>query len=712
MRSSTRRISSLLICALMLGITAGGLAAEPPPAAGALLERALAGPLADVEEIVFAVREFGTDPHWYANFGYWSSDPQKMMYGPDGGRLVKLNIRNGETEVLIDDPRGSVRDVTVDYDGRTILFSYRRGGSRHFHLHEIRSDGTGLRQITDGPYDDIEATYLPCGDIVFCSTRCHRWVSCWHTQVAVLYRADRDGGNLRPISSNPEQDNTPAVLPDGRILYTRWEYIDRNQVTFHHLWTANPDGTSQMVLFGNMHPGTVMIDAKAIPESDKLAVIFSPGHGMTEHAGELTIVDPRAGPDVQPQARAVKGAPRRVRDAFPLSEEWHLVARGPDLVLVDASAGRHEVIHSLPAADRARRMQVNEPWPLRPRRREPLIPDRADPSSEKGILLLQNVRRGRNMDGVESGEIRKLLVIETLPKPVNFSGGPDLVSWLGTFTLERILGTVPVEPDGSAAIELPAHRPVFFVALDEDDLAVKRMQSFVSVMPGEVTSCVGCHEDRILTPEAGRDHVLLALRRPPSRIEPIDGVPEVIDFPRDVQPVLDRRCVPCHDFDRSEGDVVLSGDRGLHFSHSYWTLLMRGQIADGRNAYGNRPPRSIGSSASRLMQKIDGSHHEVELPEAERRLIRLWLETGAVYAGTYAALGTSTVPAGGLLPAAYDVVARRCQQCHALPSSPDAGRKIPLAAAPASGAHYQRVVREDEPAARFAVNCLFNFTRP
>ena len=136
----------------------------------------------------------------------------------------------------------------------------------------------------------------PDGDIVFVSTRCKRWVNCWLTQVAIMHRCDRDGRNIRPISSNNEQDNTPWPLADGRILYTRWEYVDRSQVDYHHLWTENPDGTGQMVWYGNLHPGTVMIDAKPIPGSDKVVAIFSPGHGQPEHAGAICVVDPAQAP--------------------------------------------------------------------------------------------------------------------------------------------------------------------------------------------------------------------------------------------------------------------------------------------------------------------------------------------------------------------------------------------------------------------------------
>jgi hypothetical protein len=227
------------------------------------------------------------------------------------------------------------------------------------------------------------------------------------------------------------------------------------------------------------------------------------------------------------------------------------------------------------------------------------------------------------MAGINPGEIRKLLVLESLPKPINYTGGMDPLSYGGTFTLVRILGTVPVEADGSACFELPANRAFFFVALDESSLSVKRMQSFCSVAPGEVLSCVGCHENRSQSYQAGRD--LAALRRPPSPVTPAAGLPEVIDFPRDVQPILDRRCARCHDTDRPTGatrpeegpragGVLLSGDRGPMFSHSYFELTIRRQFSDGRDdPRSNYPPRALGSTASPLLKKLDGEHYGVRM---------------------------------------------------------------------------------------------------
>ena len=638
-----------------------------PVEPGEMLKRYLDSPAADFDEIVFAQRVSGRD-HWYGNFGHYCDDShytdgalikrdgKRFAFG-EGSRLCRLNLRTGELKVLLDDPLGGIRDPNVHCDGTKILFSYRRGGTEAYHLYEIKADESDLRQLTDGPDNDIEPIYLPDGGILFCSSRCHRFVPCWRTQVAVLYRCDSDGKNIRMVSNNAEQENTPWMLPDGRVLFMRWEYVDRNQLTFHHLWTVNPDGTGLMVYFGNQDPldRAALLDAKPIPGTDKTVVSFSPGHGRSEHLGYISIIDPSGGPDASDKLRHI--SKRSLRDPYPLAENLFLVADDRGIYLMD-DRGTIETVFTPDLRDCG--LPVHEPRPLRSRPREPVMPRRDQADDNTGYLFLSDIYEGRNMDGVRRGEIAKLLVLEQLPKPANFSGGQEPLTIGGTFTLERVLGTVPVEPDGSAYFEVPAVRSVFFVALDEKDMAVKRMQSFVTVQPGETTSCVGCHEHRVQAPHDRSALTLQAIRRRPSRIQPFDGVPDVFDFARDIQPILDRECVECHNADRRDGGVELWGGRTPRYTTSYWTMFTNALVSDGRNGLGNRPPRTIGSSASRLMTLIDGSHHDARLSERERTIVRLWIETGAVYPGTYAALGTGMYT----VDFPHEVFRRRCAECH------------------------------------------------
>ncbi len=697
------------------GGSIGRLLAGAIVAAG-LMSGTAAANAEDLDEIIFAVRQAGAGGHWYENFGYYAFGEDQKVYGAMG-QLCRLSVRTGKLQLLVDDPQGSVRDPQVHYDGRKILFSYRRGKSDHYHLYEIHADGTALKQLTSGEFDDIEPTYLPDGRISFCSSRCRRWVNCWLTQVAVMHCCDADGKNIHPVSANIEHDNTPWPMPDGRVLYTRWEYVDRSRVAFHHLWTANPDGTGQTIFYGNMHPRTLMIDAKPIPGTDgQVVAIFSPGHGRSEHTGAVAVVTPKRGPDDEGSVRRINAAPE-FRDPYPISADQFLVATGAQVVMMDG-AGNTREIYRLPEASSRAGAQCHEPRPLRSRTRERVIPRRTDFHQPTGRLVLQDVHVGRRMEGVKQGEIKKLLVLETLAKPVNFSGKMMPMSFGGTYTLERVLGTVPVEPDGSAYMELPALRSFFFVALDENNNSVKRMHSFLMVMPGETIGCIGCHEQRTRSSfDSGRS-VLQALRRPPSPIAPLAGIPEVFDFPRDIQPILDAHCVKCHNHDRRDGRVVLGGDRGPIFSHSYYTLTALGYVSDGRDrVVANAPPRSVGTSASPLMRLLDGSHYDAQLSSHERDMIRYWIESAAPYPGTYAALGTGMI--GGFPRskldtsdrkwpgsiAAAEAIGRRCTGCH------DQSMPLPKYLSDNLGLVLSNPDFDDV-RVRFSRHLMFNLSRP
>jgi cytochrome c553 len=359
-----------------------------------------------------------------------------------------------------------------------------------------------------------------------------------------------------------------------------------------------------------------------------------------------------------------------------------------------------------------------------PRPCEPLIPDRINPNQPTGRLVLADIYDGRNMAGVRRGEIKKLLVLETLPMPIHYTGGMDPISYGGTFTLERIVGTVPVEADGSAFMELPALRSLFFVALDENDLSVKRMQSFLTVQPGETTSCVGCHEQRTKTPSTSAS-LTMAMRRAPSKIEPIPELPDVIDFPRDVQPILDALCVNCHGYEKTPGGGprpgggVLTGDRGPMFSHSYYMLTIASLFSDGRNQpRSNYAPRTLGSASSRLLTLLDGAHYSVKATAAQKKLLRLWIESGAAYPGTYAALGTGMIgnyaenqpinmdwdwPA---TRAAAPVIAQRCAGCHDQP-----GRLLPRSLSDERGVSFWQPELGD-PRLNTSRHIVFNLSRP
>ncbi len=666
------------------------------------------------DEVVFALRKPATDPHWYANFGYYADNSCRYPFPlGSGGGIYAYNVVTKTVRTIIEDPKGCFRDPQVHYDGKRIVFSYLPAGKYHYSLYVINSDGTGLKRLTgvgeDEPlklpegvvpstsnefrtsaaplgnardfappgWDDYEPTWLPDDSIIFCSTRAKRYVGCWLTHVGTLHKLYPDG-TIRELSCNVEQDNTPWVLENGQIVYMRWEYVDRSQVDYHHLWTMGQDGTRQMVLYGNLHPSTSMLGPKPIPDAEggKIVCTFSPWHGYPEHYGYVTVVDPRQGPDAQEAAKRISRS-RNFSDPWAFSEERFMAASYDRLVLMD-ERGRELTLYQLPKEQKDAGFWIGEPRPLAPRDREPILSDSTDPSDDKGTIALANVYHGRKMGSVKPGSIKKLLIYETLPKPIHYSGGTDQMSIFGTFTLERLLGTVPVAQDGSAYFRVPANRPIFFVALDENERAVKRMHSFTSVLPGEKLSCVGCHEERTETAGADEKNRLLRLMESaPVEIEPIKDVPEVFSFTRDIQPILDKYCLECHNPDREEGGFNISGHWTPLYTIGYAQMTWRRLFGDNRNrAQSNFEPYEIGTGSSRLVKLIEEKHAGVEMSEAEQRVVRLWIDAGANYTGTYA--GEASGGVGYYMEntpvrneknwpetkAMQEAITRRCDVCH------------------------------------------------
>lgn len=655
------------------------------------------------DEILFAVRKPSLDPHWYGNIGYYSFDENRPTFPiGSGGALKVYNLKTRETRTVFEDPKGNIRDPQLHYDGERIVFSYLPEGARHYSLYEIRLDGTNLRRLTgwekereepggedkygartDG-WDDIEPSYLSDDSIVFCSSRVNRYVQCWATQVATVHRCDANGSNVRELSCNVEHDNTPWPLSNGQIAYMRWEYVDRNHLTFHHLWTMNPDGTKQMVYYGNQKPGGVFLDVKPVPDSSKTVAIFSPGHGMKEHYGRIALFSPLYGPDA-PEGVEFVTEKNDFTDPWAFSEEHFLAASRQKIVLVDGE-GRATTVYELPKEETDAGFWIGEPRPVMTRTREPIIADQTNPKELTGTFALSNVYRGRKMGGLKPGTVKELLVYEVLPKPINYSGAMSEISSGGAFAVERLLGRVPVSEDGSAYFNAPALRSLFFVALDENGRCVKRMHSFTSVMPGEKNSCIGCHEDRSEAPTQDDGIRLAQLTRysKPVDLEPVEGVPDIIDYMRDVQPILDKYCLECHNPDREEGGFNISGHWAPLYTIGYQQMSWRELFGDNRvmlpypeHEKSNFDPYEIGSGSSRLLKLIDEGHGGVRMTAPERKMVAFWLDAGATYSSTYFCNSHGSIGCYVLnvnsrddrdwpeLAAYQDVLKRRCDECHA-----------------------------------------------
>jgi len=459
-----------------------------------------------------------------------------------------------------------------------------------YHLFEMNVDGTGRRQLTHGRYDDFDARYLPGGQIVFLSTRKGQflqtsksnsecttraelpdsYVRCGGDNyrpvpVFTLHAIDGDGENLRPLSAFENFEWTPAVARDGRILYTRWDYIDRFNGHFFSLWSTNPDGTNPQLVYGNytVRP-QVVAEAVSVPNSRKLVFTASAHHSIL--GGSLVLLDRNRGTEGDaPLVRLTPEVPFPETEAnidcyyanpWPLSEEHYLVAwsdrhlpphRWVDdtqlnptnalgLYLYDAM-GNLNLLYRDPA------ISSSNPLPLRARARPAVYAGKvASNEGAEGRFLLQDVYQG--LEGVPRGTIKWLRVVAVPPKTQPHMNRPNLgVSREDPGKL--LVGLAAVESDGSAFFRVPSGMPLLFQAVDADGLAVQTMRSLTYVGPGQTLACVGCHESREAAPKANSRAPLAALRGPSKLVAGPAGT-WPLDYAELVQPVLDRACVGCH----------------------------------------------------------------------------------------------------------------------------------------------------------------------
>jgi len=562
---------------------------------------ALANPLLDFDRVLFAKRIPPAFPHMSDQYYGWWSRPGGGIY-----ILERFKTPSPKLRCLTEDfPPGSFVRPDLSHDGKRVLFAYCRFYPEthkmqkidkaklpedvFYKIYEMNIDGTGRRRLTHGRYDDFDGRYLPDGDIVFLSTRKGQSIQCtsrsaaatmeadlpdsyvrcggdnWRpVPVFTLHRIDAAGRNIRPISAFENFEWTPSVAADGRILYARWDYIDRFNGPFMSLWSTNPNGTNPQLVYGNFtKKPQCVFEARAIPNSQKL--VFTAAAHHSNMGGSLVLLDRTRGTEFdRPLTRLTpdacfpetEGWPKHYyANPYPLSEQFFLVAwsdkplpphsfvttdeRNPvnplGIYLYDAF-GNLELLHRDPD------IAAMYPIPVRPRIKPPAHPEMVDWNGpQEGRFLVQDVYRG--LTGIERGSAGSLRIIGVPPKTQPHMNNPSLgVSREdpGKF----VLGTVPVESDGSAYFRVPSGISLFFQALDRDGYAVQTMRTLTYIQPGRTLSCIGCHESRDLAPLRGPRPI--AARRPPSRITPGPPGSWPLRFDRLVQPVLDKSCVSCH----------------------------------------------------------------------------------------------------------------------------------------------------------------------
>ena len=625
----------------------------------------------------------------------WLSAPGDNYFGihnDTGPGLVILDDwksdRPRETVLLQDKlPPGCAMHADLSFDGQRVVFAYADHTPPHdqwqFFLYEINVDGTGLRQITgrnDDPLagaggrqtvvcEDYDPCYLPDGGFAFISTRNQGGVRCHngdrYCPTYVLYRCDADGSNIRQLSFNEASEWDPTMMPDGRILWMRWDYINRPVIPTFGLWMAWPDGTNAIHHFGNYTPNPCRIcQPRPIPGSKKLVATVAGHH--TIHAGSLILIDreiaedgldaitrltPEASfPESEEHSAVSFGSP------FPLSEDLFLAEFCPDpypasmaqyprhdaygIYLVDTLGGR-ELIYRDPE------VACFEPLPIRSRLTPPVLPLRLaeQKTTKTGVMVVEDIYQ--STQDIPRGTIRRLRVNELIPQPTQRVPYSSRVRFE---VLKRVLGTAPVDENGSVAFEAPAGVPLQFQALDENGMAVMTMRSSTYLQPGERVGCVGCHEHRTSSPtrSAWNSAPVVWQLEPPAGPQ----YPGGLSFSKAVQPVLDRYCIDCHGLKETAADVNLLGTldasdekvaatfQQLLASTAYEALTGNEQLVKIAQYFEESwysEPKDYFAHGGTLAKLLLEGHQtvDVELDPESRQRIFDWLDVNAPFYGTY-----------------------------------------------------------------------------
>jgi len=599
--------------------------------------------------------------------------------------------------------QGSFLSLDLDYDAQSILFAFTRaefgvppGASlenqprtdrqpdkRHahyywrpesvFHIFRATADGAVVRQLTHGVWNDYDPCFLPSGRIVFVSERRCGQCRCGARPLpaAVLHAMMPDGSDIIRLSWHDTNEWHPSVDNNGMIVYTRWDYVDRDSDVAHHLWTCYPDGRDPRAPHGNypdvreLRPWMEM-HIRAIPNSQKYVAVAAPHHGQAY--GSLVVIDLREADDRRfsqlkrltpwawlPESESAPGVPHEkgrhqppgefYSAPWPLDENFYLCVfdaeqKNYGIYLLD-SFGNQELLYQDAA------IACMDPIPFRPRGRPPVLPvktvqARADrtgnPDLSTGTVAVMNVYESA-LPWPPNTKIKELRVISLFPKDNERQDSPN-IGHASQSLARGVLGTVPVEDDGSAYFKMPTGVGVYFQALDENGLAVQTMRSATYLHPGEHLTCLGCHEPRTRTASEGTRQLPKALRRAPSVLKPEPSGSYPLSFPRLVQPVLNAKCVRCHE--RSLSAPSLHGDQfGKNgWSEAFLTLRERAWGMSGGNGIALKEPQysvpgQMGARVSSLYLFLTRGHKNVKLSPNQLRRITLWLDCNSNFYGAY-----------------------------------------------------------------------------
>lgn len=642
-------------------------------------ETAFRNPLLADQSVVFMTRKRFICQMLHEYLGYYYD------YADISGGGIYILKKPGQSFAITDLiggrlPKGNFTTLSLSYDAKTIYFAFAERAvtkpdyyspqRQCFHIFVMNTDGSNLRQLTFGPDDDFDPCPLPDGGIAFMSSDRGGFTRCnnpWEPLPAhTLHRLAPDLKTRQTLSFHETSEWHPSVLHDGRIVYIRWDYVDRSAANFHGLWVSNPDGTGAAAMFANY---TMDINAcyqpRAIPGSRRIAFLAGAHHANV--GGSLVLLDPdkvafdpESGQDNLDSVEVLtpevcfpesKGWPKSYFHApWPLSEDFFLIGFSFDPLPGMSSGTNTDTFTGLYYFDRFGNLELlyrtegisaMYPIPFRGRPTPPAIAStRESEMGEYGEFLLADVRAG-HFPLPADRPIRELRIFQVLPKSRTHVANDPRIGYANAESARMLLGTVPVEKDGSAYFRAPAGKPLYFQAVDEHGRAVQTMLSAAYLQPGERRGCIGCHERRTQSAVAPRRN-LLAAQRQPSDITPGPVGTRPFSFPLLVQPILDRHCSRCHDgsTENDKSKLFLTGKPKDDFTEAYANLrpFVRWYEWGGEtiDAIVSKPGR-CGADESKLTKIVTDAirDNRVKMSDEELRALYLWLDANAPFYGTY-----------------------------------------------------------------------------
>ncbi len=615
----------------------------------------LANPLLNFDDLLVVKRRegnLGLPQNWQGNSSLNSRAENELV------RLPVKAANPSLTTVFKPQENYFVGDVDLNYDADKFLYS-SIGTNKRWQVFEMKLDGSAPRQVspTDEPdIDSYDAVYLPDGRIIFDSTSTFQGVPCvgGADYVANLHIMNPDGTGVRRLCFDQDNDWYPVVLPSGRVMYLRWEYTDSAHYFSRVLMSMNPDGTGQTEMYhsSSYWPNGIWY-ARPLPGSSTKFVGVISGHHGVPRMGELVIFDTARGRQEDSGAvqripgygKPVKGIIKdelvnsswpKFLHPYPLSDKYFLVSCKPTanspwgIYLVD-------IFDNMLLLKEEPGWALFEPLPIRKTTRPPVIADKVKLGETNATVYVHDIYAGPGLRGVPRGTVKNLRLFQYEFSYRN-QGGHYFVGMEGGWDVRRMIGTVPVEEDGSAMFRVPANTPVALQPLDDEGKALQQMRSWFVGMPGEFVSCVGCHEPQNSTTAL---RMGTAARKTPVDPIPWKGPKRGFSFIREVQPVLDKYCSGCHDGKEADrpkfSDPTITKTSGgissLPLSYLELHPYIRRNGPEGD--YHTLTPLEFHANTSLLLQMLRKGHYNVKLDADAWDRLLTWIDINVPAHGTF-----------------------------------------------------------------------------